>query len=119
MSKEEIAKDLTVAFIDKMKDHPTTDTISEVYNAILQKIGEPTQGITLQTIKDQLDNQDKNAEGAVLLVPASVGVAIMFSSISFWVPDDKKCLFSILQFGIGLFLLGWAIWTNRKLSKTH
>ena len=60
MTNEIIAKDLTVAIVNKMTN-PTPDSVSEIYHAILQKFTDPQQVIIFQTIQDHLTKQDDNS----------------------------------------------------------
>ena len=114
MTNEEIAKDITVALVSRMVE-PTTETVSNAYQTILQKVGESQQAITLQTIEAHLKKQDKhtlNAEfQAVLAVIISIVVAAL--AVQF---GDRSYLGYVLV-GYAVVMLLSSIWLYRREIK--
>jgi len=68
-------------------------------------------------IEDHFQRQDVGAQSATLLVPASVGVGIAFAGLAVIAPDSK--LFGGISVGIGVLLILWSFWVNRKLLRKH
>lgn len=83
MTNEEIAKDLTVALVNKMTN-PAPDNVSEVYLSILQKIGESRHIVTLQTIEDHLTKQDHNSFQRILIAVISFAGSIVVAGAMLW-----------------------------------
>jgi uncharacterized membrane protein (DUF373 family) len=119
MTNEEIAKDLTIALINKMTN-PTTDNASDIYHEILQKIAITRQVATLQTIEDHLKKQDQDLVQtvwiALIAFAGSIAVAggtLVFQSISSgW---------SMIIYGVILVIFFWimSVILQKKQDRTH
>jgi len=92
MSNQEIAKDLTIAVINKMTN-PTSDNVSETYHSILQSIGESRQVVTLQDIEKRLTKQDKNIfDGSAATLLSFGGSIVVAGAIIYDTTKDLKWL---------------------------
>ena len=116
MTNEEIAKDLTIALVEKITN-PTAQKALEIYQEILKGIGKTNEAITLKSIEEHLKKQDKDTLAGGAITGVAIAISIATTGTAFALGNG------IVWFGLGLILYSiilfvgtWA-WYKSQIKK--